>query len=89
MKTAVLSFFAASGILAALLGGCFNPITAFPPQSGDSLTEAGIQDEANGKGAGIPDTGSFTVTIPVNPESGGAAGKTAAAGLNEPGMIKP
>ena len=87
MKSVILSFFAASGILAALLGGCFNPITVVPPQSGDSLTEAGIQEEANGKGAGIPDTGSFVVTIPVNPEPGGASGR-AAAGLNEAGKIK-
>ena len=77
MKTAALSFFAASAILTALLAACFNPITAVPPQSGDSVTDPSSAIPGEAGGAGIPDTGAFTVTIAVNPVSGGDAGRAA------------
>ena len=79
MKTATLSFFAAFVISAALLSACFNPAGV----TTDASTPEALPEEAAGTGgtaAGIQDSASFTVTIPV-----GSAGR-AVAGIGETGI---
>ena len=78
MKGCQVLFVSASVVLAVLLSACLNPVDFTPSVS----IPATIQDEANSLPAnGLSDTGSFTVTIPVGPESGGGAAGRAAAGL--------
>ena len=79
MKTTQASFFLSSAILAALFAACPNPVApGGPADQRSDLSGASVAPEggkaAGGKAASIPDTGGFTVTIPVGAESGRAAG---------------
>jgi hypothetical protein len=85
MKRFQLVFFAASAILAAALSACLNPVdftrVMIQDGGGDGVLPAGTGGadgnaaggNAEGGPAGLRDTASFTVTIPVNPKPGRAA----------------
>jgi hypothetical protein len=49
MKHAKLSSLFLSGFLALVLAGCFNPITAIPPKTGDPVTDPFTIDIIIGK----------------------------------------